>query len=260
MKDQITPSLNANKSPDNHPKEIKSLRIKLLRWLGCNKSSASKSVPPVTMYEPCLDKTDNRTPYERSVQSRTKMHYLLGLYVRWKQNRKYEKIRRVARQRGATIGKGVMMPMSLAKKLNSNVTIGNHVSILTDTFTTIRFPITIGNNVIIGSGVKITMGGHRIDSPDWDFYRPNPGLVIEDYVWLCPDSVILPGVAKIGYGAVVGANAVVVKSVEPMSVVGGNPAKELKKRSCVHSDLVIESLGSGDYEIYKQTWKKRERH
>lgn len=42
-----------------------------------------------------------------------------------------------------------------------------------------------------------------------------------------------------------------------MSVVAGNPAKEFKKRKCVHSSLVVESLLGGDYEIYKQTWKKR---
>lgn len=42
-----------------------------------------------------------------------------------------------------------------------------------------------------------------------------------------------------------------------MSVVSGNPAKELRKRLCVHSNLVVESLLGGDYEIYKQTRKQR---
>jgi serine acetyltransferase len=58
---------------------------------------------------------------------------------------------------------------------------------------------------------------------------------------------------------VVSSGSVVVKDVAPMSVVGGNPAKEFKKRACVHSDLVVESLLGGDYEIYKQTWKNRKR-
>jgi acetyltransferase-like isoleucine patch superfamily enzyme len=151
------------------------------------------------------------------------------------------------------------MPLSLARMVNSNVTIGNHVSILTDNFSSFRYPLKIGDNVIIGSGVKFVMGSHRIDSPDWEHYRPNPGLVIEDYVWLCPDSVILPSVARIGYGAVLGANAVAVKDVPAMAIMGGNPAKEIKQRACVHSDLVVESLLGGDYEIYKQTWKNRKR-
>ena len=35
-----------------------------------------------------------------------------------------------------------------------------------------------------------------------------------------------------------------------MSVMGGNPAKELRKRKCVHSNLIVESLLGGDYDIY----------
>ena len=37
-----------------------------------------------------------------------------------------------------------------------------------------------------------------------------------------------------------------------MTVVSGNPAREFKKRKCVHSDLVVESLLGGDYNIYKK--------
>ena len=36
-----------------------------------------------------------------------------------------------------------------------------------------------------------------------------------------------------------------------MSVVSGNPAKEIRKRTCVHSELVVESLLGGDYEVYR---------
>ena len=43
------------------------------------------------------------------------------------------------------------------------------------------------------------------------------------------------------------------KNVEPMSVVSGNPAKELRKRKCVQSELVVESLLGGDYLIYKMS-------
>ena len=43
-----------------------------------------------------------------------------------------------------------------------------------------------------------------------------------------------------------------VKNVEAMSVVGGNPAQEFKKRKCVHKNLVVESLLGGDYHTYKK--------
>lgn len=49
------------------------------------------------------------------------------------------------------------------------------------------------------------------------------------------------------------SGSIVVKDVESMSVVGGNPAKEFKKRKCVHKNLVVESLLGGDYYTYKKT-------
>ena len=54
-------------------------------------------------------------------------------------------------------------------------------------------------------------------------------------------------------GGVISSGSVVVKNVESMSVVGGNPAKEFKKRKCVHKNLVVESLLGGDYYTYKKT-------
>ena len=56
-----------------------------------------------------------------------------------------------------------------------------------------------------------------------------------------------------GLGGVISSGSVVVKDVESMSVVGGNPAKEFKKRKCVHKNLVVESLLGGDYYTYKKT-------
>ena len=106
-----------------------------------------------------------------------------------------------------------------------------------------------------GGGTEIITVSHNIDSPEWEHKKY--GLTIEDFVWLPTNVLILPSCRKIGYGAVVGSGSVVVKDVEPMSVVSGNPAKEFKKRKCVHSSLVVESLLGGDYMVYKQTWKNR---
>ena len=44
-----------------------------------------------------------------------------------------------------------------------------------------------------------------------------------------------------------------------MSVVGGNPAKEFKKRKTVHYSLVVESLQGGDYKRYKDVWNNRKK-
>ena len=53
-------------------------------------------------------------------------------------------------------------------------------------------------------------------------------IVIEDKVWIVINATVLPGV-RIGYGSIVGANSVVAHDIPPMTVLGGNPAKFIKK-------------------------------
>ena len=169
--------------------------------------------------------------------------------IRWKNNRKYAKAIRIARKKGASIGNDVVMPLSLAQRANQNLKIGNHVSIQSDKID-LRSPVTIGDYVIIGQNTEIITTSHNVDSAEWEhkYY----GIVIEDYVWLPTKVLVLPSCRRIGRGAVVSSGSVVVKDVEMMSVVGGNPAKEFKKRKCVHSLLVVESLLGGDYNTYKK--------
>ena len=60
----------------------------------------------------------------------------------------------------------------------------------------------------------------------WD----NKGdIVVGNDVWIGYDAVIMAGVT-IGDGAIIGTRAVVTKDVEPYSIVGGVPAKEIRKR------------------------------
>ena len=54
------------------------------------------------------------------------------------------------------------------------------------------------------------------------------GIIIEDDVWLGAGAVITDGV-RVGRGAVIAAGAVVTKDVPPHTVVGGIPAREIKK-------------------------------
>lgn len=60
------------------------------------------------------------TNYEKDIKGRTTFRYILGLIARWKQHFKYDKAVRIARKRGASIGENVVMPLSLARKANSN--------------------------------------------------------------------------------------------------------------------------------------------
>ena len=103
----------------------------------------------------------------------------------------------------------------------------------------------------IGQDSEIITTSHNINSEEWE--HKNYGITIEDYVWIPTRVMILPSCRKIGYGGVIASGSVVAKDVDYMSVVGGNSAKEFKKRTCVHCNLVVESLLGGDYYTYKKT-------
>lgn len=88
--------------------------------------------------------------------------------------------------------------------------------------------ITIGDHVDVASEVMIWTSQHDIDAED--FHAIEEPVIIEDYVFIGPRAIILPGVT-IGRGAIVAAGAVVTKNVPAMTVVGGVPAKEIRKRN-----------------------------
>lgn len=69
-------------------------------------------------------------------------------------------------------------------------------------------------------------------------YEPSKTVEIGNDVWIGEGVCIVSGV-KIGDGAIVGAHAVVTKDVNPYSVVGGVPAKEIRKR---FEDQIAEKL------------------
>ncbi len=109
--------------------------------------------------------------------------------------------------------------------------------------------LIIGNYVCIASGVIILMGGNHNHHPEWvtvypfvdqieTSYAPKGDTLIESDAWIGMNAMIMPGVT-IGEGAIVAAGSVVAKDVPPYTIVGGNPAKEIKKR---FTDGEIEKL------------------
>lgn len=90
-----------------------------------------------------------------------------------------------------------------------------------------RDKLIIGNHVDIASEVMIYNAEHDLQSEEFRSIKGE--VILEDYVFVGPRAIILPGI-KIGKGAVVGAGAVVTKDVESMKIVGGIPAKEIGER------------------------------
>lgn len=107
-------------------------------------------------------------------------------------------------------------------KIGANVIIGPGNVFL------IRGGLIIGNNVNLSGFSFYISQGHDVDDP-FGHTKLDP-IIIDDNVWIATNSTIMPGV-HVGKGAVVAAGSVVTKNVLPYSVVAGNPAKEIKKRS-----------------------------
>ncbi|TSC66497.1 MAG: acetyltransferase [Microgenomates group bacterium Gr01-1014_80] len=91
-----------------------------------------------------------------------------------------------------------------------------------------RAPLKIGKHVDIASEVMIYNSEHDLASED--FHARVAPVEIEDYVFIGPRAIILPGV-KIGRGAVVAAGAVVTKDIHEFTIVGGVPAQKIGERN-----------------------------
>lgn len=193
------------------------------------------------------------TRYEEYVNGKSKLRWILGCIMRLGTYLRYQNRVRIARKRGAQIGESVVIPMEFAKRACPNLVIGDCTSIQSSNID-LRNKVIIGSHVIIGGGNQIITTSHNIDSPDWE--PKHYGIEIEDYVWISTNCLIMPSCRKIGRGAVIGGGSVVVSDVPPMAVMSGNPAKEIRKRKCVHSDLIVEGLLGGDFKTFKKLREK----
>lgn len=111
------------------------------------------------------------------------------------------------------------------------ITIGDHCHFAP--YGVLYGPLTIGNHVAVAAHVVFASVGHgydRIDIPMVQQKVNKKEIVIEDDVWIGANAVIIGGVT-IGAHSIVGAGAVVTHDVEPYSVVGGTPAKLIRKRN-----------------------------
>jgi len=108
--------------------------------------------------------------------------------------------------------------------------------------------LLIGSFCSIGSGAAFIMAGNQGHRNDWvstfpfhympevpafagalDGYAAAGDTVVGNDVWIGSEASIMAGVT-IGHGALIGTRALVTKDVEPYAIVGGNPAKLIRKR------------------------------
>lgn len=121
----------------------------------------------------------------------------------------------------------------------SSMSVGNNVSIgYHADFVATKSKIIIGDHVMFGPHVSIRGGDHRFDIPgrlidsigdDEKLPENDADVVFEGDNWIGMNVTILKGVT-IGYGSIIAAGSVVTKSVPPLSIAGGVPAKVIKYR------------------------------
>jgi maltose O-acetyltransferase len=122
-------------------------------------------------------------------------------------------------ERGAHFGSGLNI------EIGDQSGIGQHCRL--------HGPVKIGAYVMMGPEVMMFTSNHEFSRTDIPMCRQGntapQQIIIEDDVWIGARALILPGVL-IGRGSIIAAGSVITKNVESYSIVGGNPAKLIKKR------------------------------
>lgn len=95
-----------------------------------------------------------------------------------------------------------------------------------------RAGIDIGSGVRIGAHSLLIGSSHITESVNIPIFTQgisSRGIVIENDVWIGSNVTILDGV-RVGAGSILAAGAVVVDDVPELTIVGGVPARIIKKR------------------------------
>ena len=102
-----------------------------------------------------------------------------------------------------------------------------------------------------------------VEADNWNITGKDPAhiastngpIIVKDDVWIGVGAIIMSGVT-INQGAIVAAGSIVTKNVAPYAIVGGNPAKEIKKR--FSDEIINKLLARADYS--KMTLDKMKKH
>lgn len=128
---------------------------------------------------------------------------------------------------GVKIGKGTHIHRCCQIR-KGDIHIGNNVIVGENAILDGRCGLYIDDNVNISSNVSIYTLQHDYNSPD--FKAVGGKVIIKRNSWISANSMILPGVV-INEGAVVAAMCLVNKNIDEYTLVGGVPAKILRKRN-----------------------------
>ena len=128
---------------------------------------------------------------------------------------------------GGKVGAQVHIHPSARIFLPWNLEIGDWSSVGFDALLYNLGPMKIGERVTISQRAHLCGGTHKFREASMPLVRA--AITVGDEAWICADAFVGPGVT-VGARAVVGAAAVVMRSVHEGKIVTGNPARETGER------------------------------
>lgn len=129
---------------------------------------------------------------------------------------------------GADVGSGVVIRPSARVTYPWKVRLGNHVWIGDRAELYSLYPVVIGDNACISQDCYLCTGSH--DHRQSDFPYACAPIKIGAEAWLAAGCFVGPGV-EVGRGAVAGARSLLIKSLDPMMIYAGQPARIIGRRS-----------------------------
>jgi putative colanic acid biosynthesis acetyltransferase WcaF len=135
--------------------------------------------------------------------------------------------RAVMRLFGAKVGRQARIAASAHVVMPWNLEIGEWSAIGPDVYVYSLGKVRIGKRATVSYRSHVCAGSHDFTDPTIPLTKPP--VTIGDDAWIGTEAFIGPGVT-VGAGAMVAARAVVVKDVEPRTIVGGHPAKVIGER------------------------------
>ena len=172
------------------------------------------------------DRVNERTielcrQYNRENKIKTIVHSLINRYIK-------------IRFQMADLGEGFKWGYHWKFRNRSMISVGRFVFI--GPYAWIIYPTVIGDLVMIAPHVQIIGNDHGYTEVGIPIRISKPGInskfrvtVIDSEVWIGQRSTIIHGV-HIGRGSIIASGSMVTKDVEPYTIVGGNPAKFIRKR------------------------------
>ena len=140
---------------------------------------------------------------------------------------------RLYRAAGVAVGRGTLIAGPLQFGMTGdprrNLRIGARCFLNSPLFVDASAPVTLGDGVSVGHHTVFVTTDHAIGGPNFRAgqVRVAP-ITVGDGAWIAAGVTLLPGVT-VGAGAVVAAGAVVTKDVPPHTLVGGVPAKFIRR-------------------------------